>query len=80
MARRVAKSSLNGSTIEILNVIRANASQAYQDSVPEVTNGSSFASKLQFIESASYTFLGLPRRAFNKLSYKLQRGGYDGFW
>lgn len=38
MARRVAKSSLNGSTIEILNVIRANASQAYQDSVPEVTN------------------------------------------
>lgn len=37
MARRIAKSTLSGSTIEILNVIRANASQAYQDQVPEVT-------------------------------------------
>ena len=38
MPRRVAVSSLNASTIDILNVIRQNASQEYQDSVPEVTS------------------------------------------
>lgn len=37
MARKVAISNLTGSTIDILNVIRQNASQEYQDSVPEVT-------------------------------------------
>ena len=36
MARRVAISTLNASTIDILNTIRANASYEYQSLVPEV--------------------------------------------
>lgn len=37
MARRIADSTLNASTIDILNVIRQNASYDYQQNVPEVT-------------------------------------------
>lgn len=37
MPKKVAVSTLNASTMEILNVIRQNASQEYQDQVPEVT-------------------------------------------
>ena len=37
MARRIAVSTLNASTIDILNVIRQNASYDYQQNVPEVT-------------------------------------------
>ena len=37
MARRIAQSTLNASTLDILNVIRQNASYAYQQSVPAVT-------------------------------------------
>lgn len=37
MARRVAVSTLNASTIDILNVIRQNASYDYQQNVPVVT-------------------------------------------
>ena len=36
MAHRIAVSTLNASTVDILNVIRDNASLAYQNSVPEV--------------------------------------------
>lgn len=36
MARRIANSVLNASTIDILNVIRSNASYDYQQSVPAV--------------------------------------------
>lgn len=36
MARRIANSTLNASTIDILNVIRQNASYDYQQDVPEV--------------------------------------------
>lgn len=35
MARRIANSTLNASTIDILNVIRQNASYDYQQNVPE---------------------------------------------
>ena len=38
MAKRVAISTLNASTIDILNTIRANASYEYQSLVPEVTS------------------------------------------
>lgn len=38
MAKRVAISSLNASTIDILNTIRANASYEYQSLVPEVAS------------------------------------------
>ena len=37
MPRRIANTTLNASTIDILNVIRQNASLEYQDNVPEVT-------------------------------------------
>lgn len=36
MAKRVALSTLNASTVDIINTIRANASYDYQSSVPEV--------------------------------------------
>lgn len=38
MPRRIANSTLNASTIDILNVIRQNASYDYQQNVPEVTS------------------------------------------
>ena len=37
MAKRVANTTLNGSSIDIINVIRSNASYSYQQSVPEIT-------------------------------------------
>ena len=37
MPRRIAASTLNASTIDLLNVIRQNASYDYQQNVPEVT-------------------------------------------
>ena len=37
MPRRIAVSTLNASTIDIINTIRDNASLEYQQSVPEVT-------------------------------------------
>lgn len=37
MSRRIANSTLNASTIDILNVIRQNASYDYQQNVPEVS-------------------------------------------
>ena len=37
MAKRVAKSTLNATTLDILNVIRKNAGYQYQNDVPEVT-------------------------------------------
>lgn len=37
MAKRIAQNTLNASTIDILNVIRQNASYEYQSSVPVVT-------------------------------------------
>lgn len=40
MARRIAQTTLNASTIDILNVIRENASYDYQQSVPQVTQAS----------------------------------------
>ena len=37
MARRIAVNTLNATTMDILNVIRQNASYDYQQNVPEVT-------------------------------------------
>ena len=34
MPKRIAMSTLNASTVDILNTIRANASSAYQNQVP----------------------------------------------
>lgn len=38
MAKRIAVSTLNASTIDILNTIRANASYEYQNLVPEISD------------------------------------------
>lgn len=38
MAKRIALSKLNATTLDILNVIRTNASAAYRDQVPEITD------------------------------------------
>lgn len=38
MSKRIAVNSLNASTIDILNTIRANASFSYQQSVPEISS------------------------------------------
>jgi len=38
MAKRIANTTLNASTLDILNVIRANASLEYQNQVPKVTS------------------------------------------
>ena len=38
MAKRIAVTTLNASTLDILNTIRANASYEYQSSVPEITD------------------------------------------
>lgn len=40
MSRRIANSTLNASTIDIMNVIRQNASYEYQQNVPKVTKAS----------------------------------------
>lgn len=40
MANRIAVSTLNASTLDILNVIRQNATYDYQSAVPEVTKAS----------------------------------------
>ena len=38
MPKRIANTQLNGRTIDILNVIRSNASLAYQQSIPELSD------------------------------------------
>ena len=38
MAKRIAISTLNASTVDIINTIRANASYEYQSLVPEITS------------------------------------------
>ena len=37
MAKKVSYSTLNASTLDIMNVIRQNASYDYQQNVPKVT-------------------------------------------
>lgn len=40
MAKKISQTTLNASTLDILNVIRQNASYSYQQEVPEVTDAS----------------------------------------
>ena len=40
MPRRISNTTLNASTIDILNVIRQNASLEYQNAVPQITQAS----------------------------------------
>lgn len=56
MAKRIANSTLNASTIDILNVIRQNASLEYQSSVPSITQA-------QDIPRVGEVLLGYPALA-----------------
>lgn len=56
MAKRIANSTLNASTIDILNVIRQNASLEYQNNVPAITQA-------QDIPKVGEVLLGYPALA-----------------
>lgn len=66
MAKKLANSVLQASTIDILNVIRANASAEYQDLVPEVT-------KVSEVSKVGDVFMGYPAMANQFLSALINR-------
>ena len=66
MPRKVAISTLNASTLDILNTIRANASAEYQSLVPSITKASEGAQVGQAI-------MGYPALANQFLSALLNR-------
>ena len=66
MAKKIAISTLNASTIDILNVIRANASAEYQDLVPEVTKASE-------VSKVGDVFMGYPAMANQFLAALMNR-------
>lgn len=63
MARRVAVSELNASTIDILNTIRANASYAYQNQIPEITT----ATEIPTVGQVLYGYPALANEFLNAL-------------
>lgn len=63
MAKRVAVTNLNASTIDILNTIRANASYEYQSMVPEVT----VATDIPKVGEVLYGYPALANQFINSL-------------
>ena len=63
MARKIAVNTLNASTIDILNTIRANASLDYQNSVPEVTK----ATDIPKVGEVLYGYPALANQFINAL-------------
>lgn len=63
MSRRPAVSTLNASTMDILNVIRQNASMEYQNQVPEVTK----ASDIPKVGEVLYGYPNLANQFINAL-------------
>lgn len=63
MAKRVAVSMLNASTIDILNTIRANASYEYQNMVPEITK----ATEIPRVGEVLYGYPALANQFINAL-------------
>ena len=63
MARRISVNTLNASTIDILNTIRANASLDYQNSVPEVTK----ATDIPKVGEVLYGYPALANQFINAL-------------
>lgn len=63
MARRVAVNTLNASTIDILNTIRANASLEYQNSVPQITK----ATEIPKVGEVLYGYPALANQFINAL-------------
>ena len=66
MPRRISVSTLNASTVDILNTIRANASQEYQNLVPEIT-------KADEIPRVGEVVMGYPALANQFLSALMSR-------
>ncbi len=66
MPRRISVSTLNASTVDILNTIRANASQEYQNLVPEIT-------KADEIPRVGEVVMGYPALANQFLSALVNR-------
>lgn len=66
MPRRISVSTLNASTVDILNTIRANASQEYQNLVPEIT-------KADEIPRVGEVVMGYPGLANQFLSALMNR-------
>lgn len=66
MARKIATSTLNASTIDIINVIRANAPYEYQNAVPEV-------SKATDIPRVGEIIMGTPALANNFINSLVNR-------
>ena len=66
MARRVAISSLNASTVDILNTIRANASLEYQSSIPTISSATE-------IPKVGEVLLGYPALANQFLNALINR-------
>ena len=63
MAKRIAVSTLNASTIDILNTIRANASAEYQDTVPAVAK----ATDIPKVGEALYGYPALANQFLSSL-------------
>lgn len=66
MPRKIAVNTLNASTVDILNTIRANASQEYQNLVPEIT-------KADEIPRVGEVVMGYPGLANQFLSALMNR-------
>lgn len=66
MARRVSVTTLNASTLDILNTIRANASYEYQSLVPEITDA-------KMIPKVGEILLGYPAMANQFLTALINR-------
>lgn len=63
MPKRIAISSLNASTMDILNTIRANASYEYQSMVPEITD----VSEIPRVGEVLYGYPALANQFINAL-------------
>lgn len=63
MAKRVAVSTLNASTIDILNTIRANASYEYQSSIPTISS----ATEIPKVGEILYGYPALANQFLNAL-------------
>jgi len=66
MPKRIAVSTLNASTIDILNTIRANAGLEYQNNIPEVT-------KVSDIPTVGQCLMGYPALANQFLNALINR-------
>ena len=81
MAKKVAVSTLNASTMDILNVIRQNASAEYQKSaIKDKFKDDTTDSTLSFIEDVSDTINDLESKASGEQNWKQKYEDNDKQW